>query len=29
MRAAAKDRSCDPPTFMDAAGIRHFKKGCL
>jgi serine/threonine-protein kinase len=28
-RAAAKDTSCDPPTFMDAAGIRHFKKGCL
>ena len=20
---------CDPPTYMDAAGIRHFKKGCL
>jgi serine/threonine-protein kinase len=29
VRAAAKDTSCDPPTFMDAAGIRHFKKGCL
>jgi eukaryotic-like serine/threonine-protein kinase len=20
---------CDPPTYMDAAGIRHFKKDCL
>jgi hypothetical protein len=20
---------CDPPTFVDAAGIRHFKKDCL
>ena len=28
-RAAAQDTRCDPPTFMDAAGIRHFKKGCL
>jgi serine/threonine-protein kinase len=22
-------RDCDPPTYMDAAGIRHFKKDCL
>jgi hypothetical protein len=22
-------RACDPPTYMDAAGIRHFKKDCL
>jgi eukaryotic-like serine/threonine-protein kinase len=21
--------SCDPPTYMDAAGIRHFKENCL
>jgi len=28
--AAPRTRSsCDPPTYMDAAGIRHFKKDCL
>jgi tRNA A-37 threonylcarbamoyl transferase component Bud32 len=25
----ASSRDCDPPTYMDAAGIRHFKKDCL
>jgi serine/threonine-protein kinase len=25
----ASTRVCDPPTYMDAAGIRHFKKDCL
>jgi hypothetical protein len=25
----ATARDCDPPTYMDAAGIRHFKKDCL
>ena len=28
-RAASVAERCDPPTYMDAAGIRHFKKGCL
>jgi tRNA A-37 threonylcarbamoyl transferase component Bud32 len=26
-RSSAK--SCDPPTYVDAAGIRHFKENCL
>jgi serine/threonine protein kinase len=25
----ATRQSCDPPTYMDEAGIRHFKRGCL
>jgi hypothetical protein len=25
----ARVPGCDPPTYMDAAGIRHFKKDCL
>jgi tRNA A-37 threonylcarbamoyl transferase component Bud32 len=37
VRRAASERpretgamgACDPPTYMDAAGIRHFKKDCL
>ncbi|HWO09988.1 MAG TPA: hypothetical protein VNN80_10930, partial [Polyangiaceae bacterium] len=29
-RADARVRElCDPPTYMDASGIRHFKKGCV
>ena len=29
-RAATRGRErCDPPTYMDTAGIRHFKKGCV
>lgn len=26
---AAPKPNCDPPTFMDSEGIRHFKDGCL
>jgi hypothetical protein len=25
----AAGSSCDPPTYLDAEGIRHFKEGCL
>jgi serine/threonine protein kinase len=25
----ARTPGCDPPTYMDAAGIRHFKRDCL
>jgi serine/threonine-protein kinase len=28
-KAARVNASCEPPTYMDSAGIRHFKKGCL
>jgi eukaryotic-like serine/threonine-protein kinase len=26
---ASSSPSCDPPTYLDAEGIRHFKEGCL
>jgi tRNA A-37 threonylcarbamoyl transferase component Bud32 len=28
-RRSAERRDCDSPTYMDAVGIRHFKKDCL
>jgi eukaryotic-like serine/threonine-protein kinase len=28
-RQPARTPGCEPPTYMDAAGIRHFKKDCL
>jgi eukaryotic-like serine/threonine-protein kinase len=28
-RRKSSNTSCDPPTYMDSQGIRHFKKSCL